>query len=208
MGWGRVGTRLSAELCVILIVFFLPYPVKFYLIYSVQSFARSHWPLWRNAVCTAAPLPSKEKWIGERDCLLFFVFVLFVCLFLSAISRKVVGKSAPVIRFALASAMRKTKRLRRRLVLPDLSLIAPLTRSSISVYADYLASKKRKWIACEQAVRGALVAWREKEERPGEFARRQGNEVRKGNTQWNCLFIKHNCYYLWNIYTRIFWTCL
>ena len=93
-GWGRVGTRLSAELCVIVIVFFLPYPVKFYLIYLVQSFARSHWPLWRNAVCTAAPLPSKEKWIGERDCLLFFVFVLFVCLFLSAISRKVVGKSA------------------------------------------------------------------------------------------------------------------
>ena len=77
-----VGTRLSAELCVItVIVFFLPYPVKFYLIYLVQSFARSHWPLWRNAVCTAAPLPSKEKWIGERDCLLFFVFVLFVCLF-------------------------------------------------------------------------------------------------------------------------------
>ena len=93
-GWGRVGTRLSAELWVIVIVFFLSYPVKFYLIYLVQSFARSHWPLWRNVVCTAAPLPSKEKWIGERDCLLFFVFVLFVCLFLSAISRKVVGKSA------------------------------------------------------------------------------------------------------------------
>ena len=80
-GWGRVGTRLSAELWVIVIVFFLSYPVKFYLIYLVQSFARSHWPLWRNVVCTAAPLPSKEKWIGERDCLLFFVFVLFVCLF-------------------------------------------------------------------------------------------------------------------------------
>ena len=68
-------------------------------------------------------------------------------------------------------------------MLPDLSLIAPLTRSSISVYADYLPSKKRKSIACEQAVRGALAAGREKEERPGEFARRQGNEVRKGNTQ-------------------------
>ena len=80
-GWGRVGTRLSAELCVIVIVFFLPYPVKFYFIYLVQSFARSHWPLWRNDVCTAAPLPSKEKWIGERNCPLFFVFVLLVCLF-------------------------------------------------------------------------------------------------------------------------------
>ena len=77
-GWGRVGTRLSA---VIVIVFFLPYPVKFYFIYLVQSLARSHWPLWRNDVCTAAPLPSKEKWIGERDCLLLSVFVLFVCLF-------------------------------------------------------------------------------------------------------------------------------
>ena len=76
-GWGRVGTRLSAELCVIVIVFFLPYPVKFYFIYLVQSLARSHWPLWRNDVCTAAPLPSKEKWIGERDCLLLSVFVLF-----------------------------------------------------------------------------------------------------------------------------------
>ena len=65
----------------IVIVFFLPYPVKFYFIYLVQSLARSHWPLWRNDVCTAAPLPSKEKWIGERDCLLLSVFVLFVCLF-------------------------------------------------------------------------------------------------------------------------------
>ena len=45
----------------IVIVFFLPYPVKFYFIYLVQSLARSHWPLWRNDVCTAAPLPSKEK---------------------------------------------------------------------------------------------------------------------------------------------------
>ena len=79
-GWGRVGTRLSAELCVIVIVFFLPYPVKFYFIYLVQSLARSHWPLWRKTFCTAAPLPSKEKWIGERGLSSFLCFC-FVCLF-------------------------------------------------------------------------------------------------------------------------------